>query len=402
MKKIYPFSIKPVCLLLVGILTLPDCRPLLALMPVAQQSNPALSGASNSFADLSRLQIPAEIGKIEEVFQAKGQESATSKDGSSPLILRRVRPRILADAVKFGGTRDKRQETRNKGQTNLHAPRPSSPAPFVILIQDAHAIPDAQRNIQKLIRFFQKDVGVSLVALEGASSSLDAQIFRSFPDKEILEKTFENYLDRGELTGAVAASIFQDKNLREGDTVFSGIEDWKLYEEGLGLYLSAMEKEEELMDKLEAAKRRLQEEKKKTYSKELLEVDKALEAFKRNDVDLMTVLKQLNRGQFTEKGSGNISLPVPFSVQTLLEEIEKEGKDQSAIEREVRGIAEKVKKYLLQAPSRKPQGYEDPAAWSLKLTVFNQKYQEFQTSLSVKIQKWTVLKGFKTEKWTPP
>src|SRR5262245_15939745 len=68
----------------------------------------------------------------------------------------------------------------------------------VILIQDAHAIPDAQRNIQRLIDHFQKQYGVRLVALEGAASKADPQIFRSFPDKKLLKKTFEEYFEKGE------------------------------------------------------------------------------------------------------------------------------------------------------------------------------------------------------------
>jgi len=40
--------------------------------------------------------------------------------------------------------------------------------PAVILIQDAHAIPDAQKNLHALIRFFEKKYGVKNVALEGA------------------------------------------------------------------------------------------------------------------------------------------------------------------------------------------------------------------------------------------
>ena len=42
--------------------------------------------------------------------------------------------------------------------------------PVVVLIQDAHAIPEAQRNIRKIIEHFQKEYGVGLVGLEGAAS----------------------------------------------------------------------------------------------------------------------------------------------------------------------------------------------------------------------------------------
>ena len=38
----------------------------------------------------------------------------------------------------------------------------------VIVVQDAHAIPDAQRSIRKAILYFYKQYGVNLIALEGA------------------------------------------------------------------------------------------------------------------------------------------------------------------------------------------------------------------------------------------
>ena len=57
----------------------------------------------------------------------------------------------------------------------------------VIVVQDAHAIPEAQRSIEKIIEHFQEKYGLNLIGLEGASSQLDSRIFRSFPDKEILK-----------------------------------------------------------------------------------------------------------------------------------------------------------------------------------------------------------------------
>ena len=148
-----------------------------------------------------------------------------------------------------------------KIQETYRSPHPS---PVVILIQDAHAIPNAQHNIQRLIDFFQKQYGVGLVALEGANAPLDPQIFKSFPDKELLKKVFAEYEARGELTGGTAAAIFNEQ-----PSLYQGIEDWNLYEEGVGFYLQAMEKESQILEKLQAASLKLQEEKRKIYSKEL-------------------------------------------------------------------------------------------------------------------------------------
>ena len=100
--------------------------------------------------------------------------------------------------------------------------RDSSPA--VVLIQDAHAVPEAQRNIQKIIDYLQRNHGLRWVALEGASGELAPQIFKSFPDKETLKKTFDRYFEDGELTGGAAAAIFNQEGGR-----YDWIEEWNLY-----------------------------------------------------------------------------------------------------------------------------------------------------------------------------
>src|SRR5688572_9985235 len=46
-------------------------------------------------------------------------------------------------------------------------------AGLVILIQDAHAVPDAQRNIRGLIEYFQANYGLDAVGIEGAHGRLD-------------------------------------------------------------------------------------------------------------------------------------------------------------------------------------------------------------------------------------
>lgn len=114
----------------------------------------------------------------------------------------------------------------------------------VIIVQDAHAIPDAQKNIANLIRFLQKEYGVETIALEGASGDLDPQIFKSFPDKKLLREVFKSYLDAGEIAGGTASAVFDNSK-----TEYRGVEDWGLYEEALGFYLKAMESESALSEK---------------------------------------------------------------------------------------------------------------------------------------------------------
>lgn len=223
----------------------------------------------------------------------------------------------------------------------------------VVLVQDAHAIPDAQRNIEKIIEHFQKQYGVNLIGIEGAAAELDPQLFQSFPDKEILRKTFDRYFDKGELTGSTAAALFSPD---EG-SVFHGVEDWPLYEEGLGIYLKAMEKAPRIAAELTTLKENLHKQKQAVYSGKLLQVDQLLTDFQANHASLPEILKKLAAFQAPAKGS---------EIALLLEETAKEG-NQASLEVEVRNIAIEIKT-LLDAKS----GADRKA--------FNTHFQEFQTS----------------------
>ncbi|MBI3312981.1 MAG: DUF58 domain-containing protein [Candidatus Omnitrophica bacterium] len=219
----------------------------------------------------------------------------------------------------------------------------------IVLIQDAHAVPDAQRNIQKLIAYFQTEYKVNLVGLEGAVSKLDPRIFKSFPDKEILKKTLDQYFERGELTGGTAAAI-----LDESESVYQGIEDLALYEEGIRLYQEAMLDRDGAAKKIDRMKKVLNSEKEKIYSKKLLEIDRALEGFYENNGSFLEVLEKLAGVKRPAAGS---------ELALILEESRRQGNDQDDY-REVKRTAQEIKKHL--PPS--------------DIKMFHQKYQEFQTA----------------------
>lgn len=225
----------------------------------------------------------------------------------------------------------------------------------VFIIQDAHEIPDAQRSIQKLIDFLQKQYGVRLVALEGAASDLDAQIFKSFPDQNLLKKVFDQYFDEGELAGGTAAALFNTT-----PSIYHGIEDWGLYEEGLKQFLDSMEIEGGVTDRLRELFAQIKTEKEKHYTPELLQIDIALQAFRENGSDLADVLQKLASVRPPEKGS---------ELALILEGIGRPKENQQAIGIQVKKIAIRVESVLKQKLS-------DGAKQDL--VEFNQKFQEFQ------------------------
>jgi len=187
----------------------------------------------------------------------------------------------------------------------------------VIFIQDAHAVPAAQKNIRNLIRHFHEQYRTRLVTVEGAASRFDPQLLRSYPRKEKLEEMINTLLEQGELAGPAASAIL------DGEAAYYGIEDWPLYEQGLGLYLKAAATAGQTRETLKNAGRRLTDEKKEDYSEKLFEIDSALEAFGEDGIDLVQVLKILSSVQAPAKGS---------ELELILEESLKQNTAKSAQE----------------------------------------------------------------------
>jgi len=139
-----------------------------------------------------------------------------------------------------------------------------SPETF-ILIQDAHALPDAQRSIHQLIRYFSDTHGVRLVGLEGASTPIDDVFLQSYPEPERMRHFLGKLLDTGELSGTMTAALYSGKANSETEVFFHGIEDWTLYEKGLKLFLQAMDQEPSAPLKLNSLNEALDRDKKRIY-----------------------------------------------------------------------------------------------------------------------------------------
>ncbi|MDP3920443.1 MAG: hypothetical protein Q8R76_06540 [Candidatus Omnitrophota bacterium] len=169
---------------------------------------------------------------------------------------------------------------------------------IVIVIQDAHAIPEAQWNIKQLIDFFQQIYGVRLVTVEGAPKELSPQIFKSFPEQRLLKSTFKEYLTAGEATGDTLAAIFNTQN-----GIYRGIEDWPLYELGFKLFLQAMQETTAALEELNAVETELNARKQQVYSRDLLEVDTLLRNFYQNYGGLIPVLQRLSEIKAPDAGS---------------------------------------------------------------------------------------------------
>lgn len=185
-----------------------------------------LASVSASCGNVQDFVIPPELGSITDEFRVRSSELGGKK--------------VLG--------------TQNSGR------------PTVILIQDAHAIPEAQTSLEKLVEYLQGQYGVRTVALEGAEGKLDPRLFRTYPNAKKLKEVFEQYLENGELSGAAVASV-----LSPYLSDYVGIEDWELYQDGVAAFLRGLDQQAGFNMQVTALNERIQKLKKEFYSPEARE-----------------------------------------------------------------------------------------------------------------------------------
>lgn len=166
---------------------------------------------------------------------------------------------------------------------------PEDGAGFVILIQDAHAVIDAQIKIHRLIQYIAQKHHVSLVGVEGGTGPMDTMLLKSFPDYFIKAKVMRDYLERGELNGSGIASIFDKEPVR-----FEGIEDWQHYAAHIRVYREAMTQNGEWLKKFQKDRVRLDRERKKIYPEDVNVLHEKIDAFYQEKMSFFDFLRFLS------------------------------------------------------------------------------------------------------------
>ncbi|MDX9703776.1 MAG: hypothetical protein RBU23_12150 [Candidatus Auribacterota bacterium] len=101
----------------------------------------------------------------------------------------------------------------------------------VIHIQDAHCIYEAQKNIAKILEWFNRSCGVTLIAVEGADDVLTTDEFASFPHKQTRVNVSDYMMRSGRISGAEYFDIVSDSGV-----LLTGLEERSLYTENLSQY----------------------------------------------------------------------------------------------------------------------------------------------------------------------
>ncbi len=241
--------------------------------------------------------------------------------------------------------------------------------PFVVFIQDAHVIVDAQSNIENLIRHLQGKYGIRLVALEGGKGKMDPTLLRTFPDGNIKKHVMDGYLARGEVTGGELSAVLNEKEAK-----YFGIEDWRLYEENYVAFLRAMQRKEMMLTELEEKKQGLDEERKTVYSEAHNEFHAHVQAFREEKEHLMTLLQYLKGVEAASvkasEQDSQMSKKFPH-LWVLYKSIEKDAKmDKEELEGTIRDMSDKFKQKYWRSFTK-----EQTMEW-------NSKYQDFVTGRS--------------------
>ncbi|MBU1933501.1 MAG: GNAT family N-acetyltransferase, partial [Candidatus Omnitrophica bacterium] len=172
--------------------------------------------------DISQIHIPAELGRVIEVYNASSDEPRTTN----------------------------------------HEPR------LIVHIQDLHTNPEAELNLARILELLLKDYNLGLVCSEGADGIVDTSSVSSFPDYDVREKTARLFIDSGELTGEEYLSI-----TKYPDLPIWGIEDKDIYFENIIQFNKIMKFSSSSRVFISQAKDALTALKPKVYSKGILAID---------------------------------------------------------------------------------------------------------------------------------
>lgn len=194
----------------------------------------------------------------------------------------------------------------------------------IFLIQDAHSIPSAQKNIQKIVSEIKKQWDVPIVGVEGGAGKLDTTFLKAYPNQKKLKQVLHSFLNKGELSGGTIAAL-----LDKTKTIYIGLEDETLYEEGISLFKTAMQKQPELLHKIEVREKELRIQKNRIYPQELIALEEKIDQFYNSEISFDVLLKELLLMAPPPKSSGLHKLS-EFILQDRNEALETALKEWSA------------------------------------------------------------------------
>jgi hypothetical protein len=114
-------------------------------------------------------------------------------------------------------------------------------SPCVVIVQNAHANYEAQKNIGKIIAYYQNTHAVDSVCLEGSVGAIDTSFFRAFPLEEKKRAIIDSYVKAGRISGPEEQAIIAPEPLE-----LFGVEDEALYVAHIQAYVEINNRQDEI------------------------------------------------------------------------------------------------------------------------------------------------------------
>ncbi|HCM43138.1 MAG TPA: hypothetical protein DIS66_07505, partial [Candidatus Omnitrophica bacterium] len=209
---------------------------------------------------------------------------------------------------------------------------------FVVHIQDAHINEDAQKNIAKLIKYFEDKHSLGLVSVEGAWGDINTRQFQFVKNKEVRTAVADFFLRQGRLSGTEYAVIADHIQ-----SAVYGVEDETLYYQNKQAYLDALNlkaKGEEVLVQLHKV---LNDVSRFIFSTEVRDLNAKRLVFQQSGHDLVAYVRALQA--MAEKNEINIA-EYP-GMQSLVELTELENQiNFDKAEKETDALIRGIKKLL--------------------------------------------------------
>lgn len=210
---------------------------------------------------------------------------------------------------------------------------PKKDAPFIVHIQDAHGIEEAQRNISSMIGLLGQEPGIRLVGVEGASGSFSLEPYRDFPDPAMTKDIAEFLLKKGLIAGPEYAGLTVPKS-----PAFFGVENSDLYNANVRALKSAFKDKEAAIAWVDALKTQTEKLKETDYSEALKTFDRNFTGYQSEKVKLADYVRYLTTTLTQIK-----TRPVTPQLQMLMEALnQEEGLDFKRVEAERKQMVEKL------------------------------------------------------------
>ena len=211
-------------------------------------------------------------------------------------------------------------------------------AKIVIHIQDIHTNYEAQKNSSRIIEALVKYNKLRLIMVEGGWGDVSLSYLRTYADTERRLDVAEEYLKSGKISGEEYLDIISDYDL-----TLEGLEEEELYKANLDTFFEIEQFRSQANKELDNISSVVSALKKKIYSPQLIELEKAKQEYEEEKISLADYYKYVDA--LAKKTKQSLSSYPNFKRFIEVAGLEKDIKF-PVVEQERSALIEKLSKKL--------------------------------------------------------